>query len=90
MASSANQYDCQARVAGFDTHRLFDVVAVEFFLQVGFETRSVCPLHPERVAGQQRLAENDKFAALRRGRALHADLRGDRSDTWVQADLFGS
>ncbi|TCL08616.1 GST-like protein [Shimia isoporae] len=26
--------------------------------------------------------------ALRRGRALHADLRGDRSDTWVQADLF--
>lgn len=28
--------------------------------------------------------------ALRRGRALHADLRGDRSDTWVQADLFPS
>jgi len=26
--------------------------------------------------------------ALRRGRALQADLRGDRSDTWVQADLF--
>ncbi len=25
--------------------------------------------------------------ALRRGRALHANLRGDRSDTWVQADL---
>ncbi|MGR3714899.1 MAG: glutathione S-transferase N-terminal domain-containing protein [Shimia sp.] len=25
--------------------------------------------------------------ALRRGRALHADLRGDKSDTWVQADL---
>lgn len=28
--------------------------------------------------------------ALRRGRALHAELRGDRSDTWVQADLFPS
>lgn len=28
--------------------------------------------------------------ALRRGRALHADLRADRSDTWVQNDLFGS
>ncbi|MBO9398302.1 glutathione S-transferase N-terminal domain-containing protein [Shimia sp. R9_2] len=28
--------------------------------------------------------------ALRRGRALHADLRADRSDTWVQADLFGT
>ncbi|UWQ91965.1 glutathione S-transferase N-terminal domain-containing protein [Rhodobacteraceae bacterium M382] len=28
--------------------------------------------------------------ATRAGRALHADLRGDRSDTWVQADLFGS
>ncbi|WP_412553561.1 glutathione S-transferase N-terminal domain-containing protein [Shimia sp. MIT1388] len=27
--------------------------------------------------------------ALRRGRALHADLRADRSDTWIQADLFG-
>lgn len=27
--------------------------------------------------------------ALRRGRALHADLRADRSDTWVQKDLFG-
>ncbi|CUH52530.1 glutathione S-transferase N-terminal domain-containing protein [Shimia marina] len=27
--------------------------------------------------------------ALRRGRALFADLRGDRSDTWVQSDLFG-
>ncbi|WP_197917224.1 glutathione S-transferase N-terminal domain-containing protein [Thiosulfatihalobacter marinus] len=25
--------------------------------------------------------------ALRRGRALHANLRADRSDTWVQADL---
>lgn len=25
--------------------------------------------------------------ALRRGRALHADLRADRSDTWVQAEL---
>ncbi len=26
--------------------------------------------------------------ALRRGRALHADLRKDRSDTWVTGDLF--
>ncbi|SFL61080.1 glutathione S-transferase [Shimia aestuarii] len=26
--------------------------------------------------------------ALRRGRALHADLRGDKSDTWVQTDLL--
>lgn len=27
--------------------------------------------------------------AVRRGRAVLAELRGDRSDTWVQADLFG-
>jgi len=27
---------------------------------------------------------------VRAGRALHADLRGDRSDSWVQADLFGA
>ncbi|MBE1283124.1 MAG: glutathione S-transferase family protein [Rhodobacteraceae bacterium] len=27
--------------------------------------------------------------ALRKGRALYADLRADRSDTWVQSDLFG-
>ena len=26
--------------------------------------------------------------ALRRGRALYADLRGDKSDTWVQTDLL--
>ena len=27
--------------------------------------------------------------AVRRGRALHADLRKDRSDSWVVKDLFG-
>ena len=28
--------------------------------------------------------------AVRAGRGLHADLRADRSDSWLQADLFGS
>jgi GST-like protein len=27
---------------------------------------------------------------VKAGRALHADLRGDRSDTWVVRDLFGA
>jgi hypothetical protein len=42
-----------------DRYALIDVVSVDRFLQVGFELRTLGAFNPERIAGNERLTEDD-------------------------------
>ena len=53
-----------AEVAGLDANRLFQVMSVEFFLHVGFETRSIGAFDPERVAWHEGLADDNQLATF--------------------------
>jgi hypothetical protein len=47
------------KVTIVDRHALIDVVSVEGFLQAGFELRTLGAFDPERITGNESLAEND-------------------------------
>jgi len=51
-------------VTVLDRYTLIDVVSVEGFLQAGFELRTLGAFNPERVAGYERLAEDDQLGAF--------------------------
>ena len=52
------------QVAVLDGHALIDVVSVEGFLQAGFELRTLGAFNPERIAGYERLAEDDQLGTF--------------------------
>ena len=52
------------KVTVVDRDALIDVVCIEAFLQAGFEFRTLGALDPERIAGNERLTEDDQLGTF--------------------------